>query len=213
MEFRNVRKWQVHFEVLRPLGNLPVPEVVVEEIQHERRYRLDGRLRGDGGGQLSITIGGRGGIRIGGVDHELTPGRAFLHNHNDPEVCYYYPPDGTEPWNFLWMAFYGDTLCNLIAEINMGATAIGTGTVLRAANHRIDRTDIPMMDQGHVPGEIHIEEDVWIGANCVITADVRIGRGAVVGAGAVVTHDVAPYAIVGGVPARVIGIRGASRTE
>lgn len=118
MEFRNVRKWQVHFEVLRPLGNLPVPEVVVEEIQHERRYRLDGRLRGDGGGQLSITIGGRGGIRIGGVDHELTPGRAFLHNHNDPEVCYYYPPDGTEPWNFLWMAFYGDTLCNLIAEIN-----------------------------------------------------------------------------------------------
>lgn len=118
MEFRNVRKWQVHFEVLRPLGNLPVPEVVVEEVQHERRYRLDGRLRGDGGGQLSITIGGRGGIRISGVDYELSPGRAFLHNHNDPEVCYYYPPDGTEPWNFLWMAFYGDSLYNLIKEIN-----------------------------------------------------------------------------------------------
>ena len=111
----------------------------------------------------------------------------------------------------------------LSANVHVGAddgvitigprTAIGTGTVLRAANHCIDRTDIPMMDQGHVPGEIHIEEDVWIGANCVITADVRIGRGAVVGAGAVVTHDVAPYAIVGGVPARVIGIRGASRTE
>ncbi len=118
MEFRNVRKWQVHFEVHRPLGNLPVPEMVVEELQHERRYRLDGRLRADGGGQLSITIGGRGGIRIAGSDYELTPGRAFLHNHNDPEVCYYYPPDGTEPWNFLWMAFYGDTLHDLIAEIN-----------------------------------------------------------------------------------------------
>lgn len=118
MEFRNVRKWQVHFEVHRPLGNLPVPELVVEEVQHERRYRLDGRLRADGGGQLSITIGGRGGIRIAGSDYVLTPGRAFLHNHNDPEVCYYYPPDGAEPWNFLWMAFYGDTLHDLIAEIN-----------------------------------------------------------------------------------------------
>ena len=111
----------------------------------------------------------------------------------------------------------------LSANVHVGAddgvitigprTAIGTGTVLRAANHRIDRTDIPMMDQGHVPGEIHIEEDVWIGANCVITADVRIGRGAVVGAGAVVTHDVEPYAIVGGVPARVIGTRRATPTE
>ena len=60
---------------------------------------------------------------------------------------------------------------------------------------------------GHVPGEIHIEEDVWIGANCVITADVRIGRGAVVGAGAVVTRDVEPFSIVGGVPARPIGHR------
>lgn len=118
MELSKVRKWQVNFEVHRPLRNLPVPEVVVEEIQHERRYRLDGRLRGDDGGQLSITIGGRGAIRVAGVDHALTPGRAFLHNHNDPRVCYYYPPDGTEPWNFLWMAFYGGELYELIAEIN-----------------------------------------------------------------------------------------------
>ena len=55
---------------------------------------------------------------MAGVDHALTPGRAFLHNHNDPRVCYYYPPDGTEPWNFLWMAFYGGELYELIAEIN-----------------------------------------------------------------------------------------------
>ncbi|MBQ7607596.1 MAG: acyltransferase [Desulfovibrionaceae bacterium] len=87
------------------------------------------------------------------------------------------------------------------------ATAIGPGSVLRAANHTFDRTDIPIMDQGHTPGFIHIDEDVWIGANCVITADVHIGRGAIVGAGAVVTHNVAPYAIVAGVPAHVIGMR------
>ena len=94
-------------------------------------------------------------------------------------------------------------------RIEIGAhTAVGPGTVIRAANHCIARQDVPMMHQGHVPGEIIIEEDVWIGANCVITPDVRIGRGAVVGAGAVVTRNVAPFAIVGGVPAKVIGMRG-----
>ena len=49
--------------------------------------------------------------------------------------------------------------------------------------------------------------DVWIGYNAVIMGGVTIGHGGVVGAGAVVTHDVAPYEIVGGVPARHIGWR------
>ena len=93
-------------------------------------------------------------------------------------------------------------------EISIGScSAIGPGTVLRAANHAFDRTDMPMMDQGHSRGTISIGKDVWIGANCVITANVKIGEGAIVGAGAVVTHDVAPFSIVGGVPAHVIGWR------
>ena len=94
-------------------------------------------------------------------------------------------------------------------RIEIGAhTAVGPGTVIRAANHCIARKDVPIMQQGHVPGQIVIEDDVWIGANCVITPDVRIGRGAVVGAGAVVTRNVAPFSIVGGVPAKLIGMRG-----
>lgn len=93
-------------------------------------------------------------------------------------------------------------------RIVIGAhTAIGPGTVIRAANHRFSRRDMPIMRQGHVRGEVIIEDDVWIGANCVITPDVHIGRGAVVGAGAVVTRDVEPYTIVGGVPAHEIGRR------
>jgi len=58
--------------------------------------------------------------------------------------------------------------------------------VIRAANHRFADVSRPIMRQGHDYGEIVIEDDVWIGANCVITPNVRIGRGAVVGAGAVV---------------------------
>lgn len=85
--------------------------------------------------------------------------------------------------------------------------AVGPGTVLRASNHRFDLLDIPIMDQGHIPGTIVIEDDVWIGANAVLTPDVRIGRGAVIGAGAVVTHDIEPYAIAVGVPARVVETR------
>lgn len=49
-----------------------------------------------------------------------------------------------------------------------------------------------------------IGHDVWIGANAMVVSGVTIGTGAVIGAGAVVTRDVAPYEIVGGVPARAI---------
>ena len=56
-------------------------------------------------------------------------------------------------------------------------------------------------------GEIVVEDDVWIGYRSTILSGVRIGQGAIVAAGSVVTKDVPPYAIVGGVPAKVIKYR------
>lgn len=56
-------------------------------------------------------------------------------------------------------------------------------------------------------GDIVLEDDVWIGYRALIMSGVHIGQGAVVAAGAVVTRDVPPYAIVGGVPAKVIKYR------
>jgi acetyltransferase-like isoleucine patch superfamily enzyme len=54
---------------------------------------------------------------------------------------------------------------------------------------------------------VHIGDDVWLGAAAVVLGGVTIGTGAVVGAGAVITHDVADFAIVAGNPARVVGER------
>ena len=56
-------------------------------------------------------------------------------------------------------------------------------------------------------GEIVVGHDVWIGVNAVILSGVKIGNGAVVAAGAVVTRDVPAYAVVGGVPAKLIKLR------
>jgi acetyltransferase-like isoleucine patch superfamily enzyme len=53
-----------------------------------------------------------------------------------------------------------------------------------------------------------IESDAWLGANSIILPGTTVGRGAVVAAGAVVTADVAPYSVVGGIPARVLSTRG-----
>ncbi|MBD5435110.1 MAG: CatB-related O-acetyltransferase [Treponema sp.] len=56
-------------------------------------------------------------------------------------------------------------------------------------------------------GDIVLKDDVWIGANVTICSGVEIGQGAIVAAGAVVTKDVEPYAVVGGVPAKLIKYR------
>lgn len=62
-----------------------------------------------------------------------------------------------------------------------------------------------------MPVPVVIEDDVWIGAKASVLKGVRIGRGAIVGVGAVVTRDVEPFAIVAGVPARPVGALDPSR--
>lgn len=56
-------------------------------------------------------------------------------------------------------------------------------------------------------GDIILDDDVWISCNCTILSGVHIGQGAIIAAGSVVSNDVPPYAIVGGVPAKVIRYR------
>lgn len=85
---------------------------------------------------------------------------------------------------------------------------MGPNCTMYSRNHCFERTDIPMCEQGFLPEEtIVIGDDVWIGGHVIILPGVHIGRGAIVGAGSVVTKDVPEYAIVGGNPAKIIRFR------
>lgn len=77
---------------------------------------------------------------------------------------------------------------------------IGHNAVLATLNHGLD----PAQRGDLLPAPIHIGDRVWIGANATILPGVTIGHGAIVAAGAVVTRDVPPLAVVGGIPARTL---------
>lgn len=73
-----------------------------------------------------------------------------------------------------------------------------------AVNHVFDDPQRPFVEQGITAQGIAVENDVWIGSGAILTDGVRVGRGAVVAAGAVVTRDVPPQTVVAGVPAQVV---------
>jgi acetyltransferase-like isoleucine patch superfamily enzyme len=77
-------------------------------------------------------------------------------------------------------------------------------TQIIAVNHVFDDPNRPFIEQGITAEGIVIEDDVWLGAGAIITDGVRVGKGAVVAAGSVVTKDVLPHTVVGGVPAKII---------
>jgi len=84
---------------------------------------------------------------------------------------------------------------------------IGPYVSIIGNNHVFKEKKILMRLQGQKSEEINIENNVWIGTKATVLAGVTIHNGAVVGAGAVVTKDVAAYSVIGGVPAKVIRYR------
>jgi len=90
-------------------------------------------------------------------------------------------------------------------EIEIGDNClISPGTIITSRQHTFADLDMTIGRQTSELARIVIEEDVWIGSNAVILPGIRIGRGSVIGAGAVVTKHIPPYSVAVGVPARVI---------
>jgi len=96
------------------------------------------------------------------------------------------------------------------AGVELGEAVLCAGGVyISAGAYHMEDTDAAIMDQGaYSKGPIRIGDRVWIGTGAIILDGVTIGAGAVIGAGSVVTKDIPENAIVAGVPAKVIRIRG-----
>ncbi len=89
--------------------------------------------------------------------------------------------------------------------VRIGANVlIGQRVSFHSENHTFERTDVPIKAQGVTQQGIVIEEDCWLGAGTIFLDGVTVARGSVIAAGSVVTKDVAPYSVMGGVPARLI---------
>ena len=85
---------------------------------------------------------------------------------------------------------------------------MATHSGIVAADHRFDDPNVPIREQEVEPKPISIGDDVWIGANACILGGVEIGRGSVIGAGAVVAESLEPFSVAVGNPARVVKKRG-----
>lgn len=111
---------------------------------------------------------------------------------------------------FITIGDFSELGTNCIIQSN---TAIGKNVIMGpdvkiyTRNHKFDRLDEPIQYQGHTEESVHIGNDVWLGANAIILPGVTIGDHSIVAAGSVVTKDIPPFAIVGGIPAKVIKYR------
>jgi acetyltransferase-like isoleucine patch superfamily enzyme len=106
------------------------------------------------------------------------------------------------------MSFIGPQ-CWLQSKAQIGNFVMLAGRVaIVGGDHRIDVVGTPAIEAGRdVNKTVTICDDVWVGHQALIMHGVTIGEGAIVAAGAVVTKDVPPYAVVGGVPAKLIRMR------
>lgn len=101
-----------------------------------------------------------------------------------------------------------------IAFIHIGnKVRFGPHVTIRGGNHRYDIVGKYLYEYTNLDKraeddqDVIIEDDVWVGTNVTILKGTTIGRGAIVAAGALVNKPVLPYTIVGGVPAKIIGVR------
>ncbi|MGC4848794.1 acyltransferase [Micromonospora sp. DT15] len=141
-------------------------------------------------------------------------GRFATHGDN-----FTFDPDGVYTYETIEVGSnvdlgYRPVIMAARSRIRIGDNVMfGPEVTIRGGNHRIDRVGVPMIAvekdpaDGQLDRGVTIGDDVWVGTRAVILHGVAIGRGAVIGAGSVVTRAVPPYSVAAGNPARVIRLR------
>lgn len=95
------------------------------------------------------------------------------------------------------------------ADITIGKNVwIGMNTTILTSNHTSERFDSESEHAPEYHEDICVGDNVWIGAGVIVLCGITIGRGAIIAAGAVVVKDVPDFAVYGGVPAKLIKVRG-----
>ena len=104
--------------------------------------------------------------------------------------------------------------CQINENVFIQSALIGNNVMIApyvailSTSHNHYSTEIPMANQGETaPNPPMIEDDVWLGRNVVVMPGITIGTGSIIAAGAVVTKNVAPFSVMGGVPAKLIRSR------
>lgn len=132
-------------------------------------------------------------------------------------VSFWFDPDGLYSYKNIYIGNNVSLGMKPIMIAELSKIIIGNGVmfgpevVVVGGGHNIYTVGHYMIEVTEKTGNedlgVVIEDDVWVGARAIILRGVKVGRGAVVGAGALVNKSVPPYAIVGGNPAKVIGFR------
>ena len=105
------------------------------------------------------------------------------------------------------------TRCMVQSKVTIGDNVMmGPDVKIYSRNHGIDSIDVPMMFQPSKEYQTIIGNDVWIGANVIILAGVKVGNHCILAAGAIITKDIPDYAIAGGNPAKIIRYRNEPNT-
>jgi len=170
-------------------------------LWHSRKMRIGDRVAVDEGCQLDARGCAPGEFQIG--DGALISRGCIISGKDGPLRI------GARANIGAGCVMYASTRLEIGADTMLAAQCyVGGGryTVL-------GRTDRPIAEQPEPRLGVVIEDDCWLGAGVVVVDGVRIGRGSVVGAGAVVTRDVAPYSVVVGVPARPVAMRSSADNQ
>lgn len=181
--------------VAKMKGVISIPKAILNKLHMLIKYRLHIKKMGK-----KVRIGK--GVRISGLDKVELGNNVVIYDN----VLIY---TGNRPESYFIMdndSHIGPmSILNAEGGIRIGSgVAVGPSVNIYSVGHSIVDITRRIVDQERIYEEIIIEDDVYIGGNSFILQGIRIGKGSVIGAGAVVTKNIPPYSVAVGVPARVI---------